>query len=141
MKQGREVTKKECTCGQKYADCDALKDLSPQECKQVLAELSKGIAHPARIQIVNILANKPAGRRCICGDIVNALPLAQSSVSQHLKVLKETGWIHGEIQGPSVCYCLVEDILSYYKGLLHRAIEAGKNSTDVTDPVDAVTGI
>lgn len=58
-----------------------------------MAQLSKGLAHPARVEIVRMLENKPQNERCVCGDIVNALPLAQSSVSQHLKVLKETGWM------------------------------------------------
>ena len=114
---------KEFTCPHNYEELDAPEKMSHEECKRILAHLSKGIAHPARIQIVNILANKPSEDRCICGDIVNALPLAQSSVSQHLKVLKETGWIHGEIHGPSVCYCLVEGIVDYYRGLLNRVIE------------------
>ncbi len=117
------MARKEFKCGHKSADLDTLDKMSHDECKRVLAHLSKGIAHPARLQIVNILANKPAQNRCICGDIVNALPLAQSSVSQHLKVLKETGWIHGEIHGPSVCYCLVEGIVDYFRSLLNRVIE------------------
>ena len=117
------MAKNEFKCGHKCADLDALGKMSHEECKHMLADLSKGIAHPARIQIVSILANKPENNRCICGDIVNALPLAQSSVSQHLKVLKETGWIHGEIHGPSVCYCLVEGIVDYYRSLVNRAIE------------------
>ena len=117
------MAKKEFECVRKVADLDTLEKMSQEECKLILARLSKGIAHPARIQIVNILANKSMCGQCICGDIVNALPLAQSSVSQHLKVLKETGWIHGEIHGPSVCYCLVEGIVTYYRGLLNRVIE------------------
>ena len=116
------MAKKEFICGRKFADCDTLEKMSNEECKHILAHLSKGIAHPSRIQIVNILATKPVSERCICGDIVNALPLAQSSVSQHLKVLKETGWIHGEIHGPSVCYCLVDGIIGYYRELLNRLI-------------------
>ena len=55
-----------------------------------LALLAKGISHPIRIEIIRMFANKPPNSRCICGKIVNALPLAQSSVSQHLKVLRET---------------------------------------------------
>jgi len=98
---------------------------SPEACKKRLAELSKGLAHPARVEIVRILANKPPEARCVCGDIVNALPLAQSSVSQHLKVLKETGWIQGEIDGPFVCYCTVEGILEYYLALTKRSLEEG----------------
>ncbi|MCP4576223.1 MAG: winged helix-turn-helix transcriptional regulator [Deltaproteobacteria bacterium] len=99
-----------------------IEKLPMKACKERLAELSKGIGHPARVEIVRILVNKPSGERCICGDIVNALPLAQSSVSQHLKVLKETGWIQGEIDGPRVCYCTVEGIVAYYKALLRRSL-------------------
>ena len=97
-------------------------NLPMEVCKERLAQLSKGMGHPVRVEIVRMLVNKPVGERCICGDIVNALPLAQSSVSQHLKVLKETGWIQGEIDGPRVCYCTVEGIMAYYVALLRRAL-------------------
>ena len=96
--------------------------------KKRLAELSKGLAHPVRVEIVRMLENKPAGQRCVCGDIVNVLPLAQSSVSQHLKVLKETGWIQGEIDGPRVCYCTVDGVFEYYKDLLEHSIH-GESDT------------
>ena len=98
-------------------------DLTDEECGKRLAELSKGLAHPARVEIIRMLENKPAEERCVCGDIVNALPLAQSSVSQHLKTLKETGWIQGEIDGPRVCYCTVEGIMDYYRELLKRSMQ------------------
>ena len=101
--------------------------MSGEESKENLARLSKGIAHPARIEIVSMLANKPPGERCICGEIVNALPLAQSSVSQHLKVLKETGWIKGETQGTCMCYCLVEGILELYGTLMDRVVIYKRN--------------
>ena len=104
----------------------------PKEiCGKRLAELSKGLAHPARVEIVRILANKPVDSRCVCGDIVDALPLAQSSVSQHLKVLKETGWIQGQIDGPYVCYCIVEGVLEYYLALMKRClrVKAKMNTT------------
>jgi ArsR family transcriptional regulator len=68
-----------------------------------LAALARAIAHPARVRILRILAQKTA---CVCGDIVDELPLAQSTVSQHLKVLKDAGLIRGEVDGPRVCYCL-----------------------------------
>jgi DNA-binding transcriptional ArsR family regulator len=67
-----------------------------------LARLAKALAHPARAAIVRFLL---AGGECICGDIVDRLPLAQATVSQHLKVLREAGWITGEVDGPRVCYC------------------------------------
>lgn len=71
-----------------------------------LAELAKALAHPARIAILKMLAEKNS---CICGEIVDELPLAQATVSQHLKELKTVGLIKGEIDGPKVCYCLNND--------------------------------
>ena len=104
-------------------DPDEIGQLSFETCIKRLAELSKGLAHPARVEIVRILENKPLEERCVCGDIVNALPLAQSSVSQHLKVLKDTGWIQGEIDGPRVCYCTVGGIMEYYLALVKRSLQ------------------
>ena len=68
-----------------------------------LAEMAKALAHPARIAIMEYLLRNSG--TCVCGDIVNELPLAQSTVSQHLKVLKEAGLIKGEIEGVTTCYC------------------------------------
>ncbi len=70
---------------------------------QDLSAFAKAIAHPARIAILKILASK---NDCICGEIVQVLPLAQSTVSQHLKALKEAGLIKGTIDGPKSCYCI-----------------------------------
>jgi DNA-binding transcriptional ArsR family regulator len=67
-----------------------------------IAEIAKALGHPARIAILKLLSNGT----CICGDLVNELPLSQSTVSQHLKELKTAGLIKGEIDGPRVCYCL-----------------------------------
>ena len=63
----------------------------------------RAIAHPARFRIVKLLAARQA---CVCGDIVDELPLAQSTVSEHLKVLKDAGIVRGTIEGPNTCYCL-----------------------------------
>lgn len=71
-----------------------------------LAQFAKAIAHPARIQILEHLATKDA---CFCGDIVKELPLSQSTVSQHLKALKEAGLISGEVEAPAICYCINTD--------------------------------
>src|SRR2546421_6714229 len=68
-----------------------------------LAKYAKALAHPARIAILKLLAGKAT---CQCGDIVEELPLSQSTVSQHLKELKEAGLIKGEIEGAKVCYCI-----------------------------------
>jgi DNA-binding transcriptional ArsR family regulator len=71
--------------------------------EQSLALFAKAISHPARIAILNVLAKK---NECICGEIVEILPLAQSTVSQHLKELKNAGLISGTIDGPRSCYCI-----------------------------------
>ena len=68
-----------------------------------LAGLCKALAHPARIRILEHLLKED---RCLCGHIVEVLPLAQSTVSQHLKILKESGLVQGEVEGPSTCYCI-----------------------------------
>lgn len=66
-----------------------------------LANLAKALGHPARIAILNLLIDK---QTCFCGDIVDELPISQSTVSQHLKELKKAGLIKGEIEGAAVCY-------------------------------------
>ena len=71
--------------------------------EQDLAEFAKALAHPARIAILKVLAER---NECICGEIVEILPLAQSTVSQHLKELKNAGLIDGSIDGPRSCYCI-----------------------------------
>jgi DNA-binding transcriptional ArsR family regulator len=78
-----------------------------------LADIFKALSHPARIKILKILADKNI---CMCGDIVNLLPLAQATVSQHLKELKRVGLVQGEIDGPKVCYCVDQNMIS--KGFL-----------------------
>ena len=70
-----------------------------------IAKYAKALAHPARVAILQLLIKKQA---CICGDIVNELPLSQSTVSQHLKELKDAGLIKGDIDGVKVCYCIDE---------------------------------
>ena len=67
-----------------------------------LAALAKALGHPMRVRILRLLLER---EECICGEICNELPIAQSTVSQHLKVLREAGLIHGEIDGPRTCYC------------------------------------
>ncbi|MES2512871.1 MAG: metalloregulator ArsR/SmtB family transcription factor [Bacteroidota bacterium] len=70
-----------------------------------IARYAKALAHPARIAILQLLIKKQA---CICGDIVDELPLSQSTVSQHLKELKEAGLIKGDVEGARICYCIDE---------------------------------
>src|SRR5262245_35429888 len=80
-----------------------------------LARLAKALGHPARVAIVRMLAE---GGECVCGDIVSRLPLAQATVSQHLKVLKQAGLIQGEIDPPRVCYCIQPEALKRLQALV-----------------------
>lgn len=79
------------------------------------SQLAWAIAHPARVQIVRLLIGREA---CVCGEIVDRLPLAQSTVSQHLKILKQSGLIQGEVDGPKVCYCINPKQLERLKALV-----------------------
>lgn len=90
-----------------------------------LAQLAKAISHPARIEILHKIASHGT---CICGEIVEHLPLAQATVSQHLKALKEAGLICGEIDGPRSCYCIDYAQLSELKNLLDSFFVGVENS-------------
>lgn len=85
---------------------------SPDE---LLAKLADALGHPARVAIVRLLRQRES---CVCGEIVQVLPLAQSTVSQHLKVLKAAGLVQGEVDGPRVCYCLNPRTLEMLRGLI-----------------------
>jgi len=87
---------------------------------QALAELAKALSHPARISILKILAER---NTCICGEIVELLPLAQSTVSQHLKELKAVGLVQGEVEGPKSCYCVNWKTVGKLQGLLNGLFE------------------
>jgi ArsR family transcriptional regulator len=78
---------------------------------ELFAAICKALGHPARVMIINYLKKID---RCLCGDIVELLPLAQSTVSQHLKCLKDAGLIKGEVEGPKTCYCLDETMLEKF---------------------------
>jgi DNA-binding transcriptional ArsR family regulator len=88
-----------------------------------LAKYAKALAHPARISILQILASK---QTCVCGDIVNELPLSQSTVSQHLKELKAAGFIKGTIEGTTVCYCIDEKEWKAAKTWLNQLFDSYK---------------
>ena len=85
------------------------------------ATMLKALGHPARIAIVEYLIKCDS---CVCGDIVDRLPLAQATVSQHLKALKDAGIIQGNVEGTSVCYCLdgkaIQFLKSYFETLTNR---------------------
>ena len=84
---------------------------------QRLAGICKALAHPARIRIV---AHLKRIDQCVCGQLVAALPLAQSTVSQHLKILKSVGMVKGEIEGPRTCYCLDQNVMAEFKSLVDQ---------------------
>ena len=90
-----------------------------------LAKYAKALAHPARIAILKLLANRQA---CMCGDIVDELPLSQSTVSQHLKELKEVGLIKGDIEGARVCYCIDEKEWKMAQSYLNQLFDSCKET-------------
>ena len=85
-----------------------------------IADMAKALGHPARIAIIEYLLKAES---CICGDIVNELPLAQPTVSQHLKELKNAGLIKGNIEGTAICYCINEPVIEKIKGFFHHITE------------------
>lgn len=85
-----------------------------------VAAITKALGHPARVAILQFLAQR---KGCICSAIVEELPLSQSTVSQHLKELKNAGLIKGDIDGPSVCYCIDEKAWNKAKKLLNDLFE------------------
>ncbi len=92
-----------------------------------LAKIAKALAHPARIAILNLLAKRSA---CMCGDIVDEIPLSQSTVSQHLKELKEAGLITGEIEGAKVCYCIDAKEWRSAQAMLNHLFETFKGDSN-----------
>lgn len=90
------------------------------ESSQALAAMAKALAHPARVEILQLLAERQS---CVCGDIVLELPLAQATVSQHLRELKNAGLVRGEIDGPRVCYCVDHQGLAQLKQYFQQIID------------------
>lgn len=87
-----------------------MKDIAAPTTETRTVAMLRAIAHPARFRIIKVLAERQA---CVCGDIVDELPLAQSTVSEHLKVLKDAGIVRGTIEGPNSCYCLEPQALEW----------------------------
>lgn len=85
------------------------------------ADLAKAFAHPARVAILQLLAER---KTCVCGDLVDELPLAQATVSQHLNELKRIGLIKGELKPPRVCYCINEPVWEEARRLFGQVFEA-----------------
>ncbi len=97
----------------------AKKNLFTEE-ENRIADLAKAIAHPARVSILLYLIKKNS---CVCGDIVDELPLSQSTVSQHLKELKRVGILQGEIEGTKTCYCINPEVWMEMGGLFKGLTE------------------
>src|SRR5512142_1642765 len=113
-----KIVPKKIACAPPPSDPREMPDTRPvegDEADEELATLTKALGHPARVQIMRLLVRRET---CICGDIVDELPLAQSTVSQHLKVLKEAGLIRGEIDGPRIGYCIEPHVLRRLKALV-----------------------
>jgi len=91
-----------------------------------MSEILKAFGHPARLEIVKFLINSPT---CICGDIVEFLPLSQSTVSKHLSELKKAGVIKGSISGNSICYCLNDSTLKKLQNFIN-IIKTDVNSSE-----------
>lgn len=91
--------------------CEALSPVDPEGRERFL-EMLRALGNPARLLIVEFLASR---NTCMTGEIVDHLPLAQSTVSVHLKVLKEAGWIQGTVEGTSVNYCLNRESIAWFK--------------------------
>ena len=100
-----------------------MKTIPLQTADERLVRVFRALGHPARIRIVRLFMER---EWCICGEVVEVLPLAQATVSQHLKVLKEAGIIIGEVDGPAVCYCLVPGALAaVHEAVAHLAADVG----------------
>jgi len=106
-----ELTAQPCVCT--VAKAELPLDEATQEAQ--LAQLCKALGHPARVRILKILLERIA---CVCGEIVEVMPLAQSTVSEHLRVLKQAGLVQGEVDGPRVCYCVNPSALEQLKSLV-----------------------
>ncbi len=101
-------------------ECASCPPTNPQitanpEAEQDLASLCKALAHPSRVRILKILLER---KSCICGEIVEVMPLSQSTVSEHLRILKQAGLVQGEVDGPRVCYCVHPIVLEQFKALV-----------------------
>ena len=91
-----------------------------------LARIAKAMSHPIRLQIMNILANSTC---CYTGDITEELPIARSTLSQHMKELKDAGIIHGEYNPPKIRYCLVPEKWEQAKALFHNFFDKSDVNT------------
>jgi len=102
------------TCDNEVLESGAMLNKSHADDEE-LARLSAALGHPSRVAILRLLREREV---CICGEIVQLLPQAQSTVSQHLKVLRDSGWIIGATEGTRVCYSLDKNVLKRFGSLI-----------------------
>lgn len=100
-------------CRVKCAPAPSKPDARPDD--EALAAFAWAVAHPVRARILKLLLSRES---CVCGELVGEFDLAQSTVSQHLKILKDAGLVQGEIDGPKVCYCVNTAALMRFKRLV-----------------------
>lgn len=105
-------------------------DLSEPKTNQLAAQF-KSLAHPARLAILKTLAERSS---CICGEIVEVMPLAQSTVSQHLRELKRAGLIRGQIDGPRCCYCIDFEALRRFRQGIEELFKTLDRKDSPVDP-------
>jgi len=115
MTKGEVLVDQKCCSDTKGRNGSKVSSEGSRSADVELATLAKALGHPARVQILRFLLSQDS---CMCGDIVEHLPLAQSTVSEHLKLLKGSGLIRGTIDGPRVCYCVETNVLDRLKQLV-----------------------
>lgn len=115
MKRTTKSIKREKEQGKMCCSSEGAIQLPHGENADELAGLAWAIAHPVRVRIVQLLLSR---KSCVCGEIVEEFSLAQSTISQHLKILKESQLVQGEIDGPRICYCINPGKLKQLKRLV-----------------------
>lgn len=91
------------------------------------ADIFKALAHPARIAILEHIISM---NTCVCGDLLDVIPLSQATISQHLKELKNANIIKGSIEGNSICYCINEETLGQIRASLSTLIDSSQNKVN-----------
>lgn len=107
--------KSQGVCKPKTAPAIDSRPIAGSEADDELAAMSKALGHPTRVKILRLLTHRES---CVCGELVDEIDVAQSTISQHLKVLKEAGLVQGTVSGPATCYCVDQRGLRRFKALV-----------------------
>lgn len=111
----KRTMKSQGDCKPKIAPTLDRRPIAGPEADDELAAMAKALGHPARVQILRLLTHRET---CVCGELVDEIDLAQSTISQHLKVLKEAGLVQGTVSGAATCYCVDQQGLRRLKALV-----------------------